>query len=84
MYYSPEHESILSSAQPDHSDMAMVQDLKPIQEPDSEPETKLPKELTVPDPNDFPDGGVEAWLVVAGGFCSTFCSFGWVRYLGEL
>lgn len=24
-------------------------------------------------PQDFPDGGVEAWLVVFGGFCCLFC-----------
>jgi hypothetical protein len=31
------------------------------------------------DPSAFPDGGSEAWLVVAGAFCSVFCSFGWVN-----
>jgi hypothetical protein len=32
-----------------------------------------------PDPNVFPDGGWEAWLVVAGGFCIGFSSFGWIN-----
>jgi len=32
-----------------------------------------------PDPAAFPDGGLEAWLVVAGGFCSVFASFGWIN-----
>jgi hypothetical protein len=32
-----------------------------------------------PDPNAFPDGGWEAWLVVAGGFCTVFASFGWIN-----
>jgi hypothetical protein len=32
-----------------------------------------------PDPTAFPDGGWEAWLVVAGGFCTLFCSFGWIN-----
>jgi hypothetical protein len=27
----------------------------------------------------FPDGGLEAWLVVAGGFCTVFASFGWIN-----
>jgi hypothetical protein len=31
------------------------------------------------DPSQFPDGGVKAWLVVAGGFCCLFCSFGWIN-----
>ena len=32
-----------------------------------------------PDPAAFPDGGLEAWLVVAGGFCTVFASFGWIN-----
>lgn len=35
-----------------------------------------------PDTKAFPDGGWEAWLVVAGGFCATFASFGWVNCVG--
>lgn len=31
------------------------------------------------DPSQFPDGGFKAWSVVAGGFCSLFCSFGWIN-----
>ena len=31
------------------------------------------------DPKSFPDGGFEAWLVVAGAFCCLFCSFGWIN-----
>jgi hypothetical protein len=31
------------------------------------------------DPSSFPDGGVEAWVVVLGGFCALFVSFGWVN-----
>ncbi|CAG8954951.1 hypothetical protein HYFRA_00008640 [Hymenoscyphus fraxineus] len=33
-------------------------------------------------PADFPDGGLEAWLVVAGGWCCMFTSFGWVNCIG--
>lgn len=32
-----------------------------------------------PDPNDFPDGGFEAWFCIAGGFGAVFSSFGWVN-----
>lgn len=31
------------------------------------------------DPSSFPDGGLQAWLVVSGAFCCLFCSFGWVN-----
>lgn len=29
-------------------------------------------------PSNNPDGGVQAWLAVFGGFLCLFCSFGWV------
>jgi len=35
--------------------------------------------ITNLDPNNPPDGGLEAWLVVAGGFFTIFCSFGWIN-----
>ncbi|KAH6606193.1 hypothetical protein Trco_005346 [Trichoderma cornu-damae] len=35
-----------------------------------------------PPPGDFPDGGAEAWLVVFGGWCALFCTFGLVNCLG--
>jgi MFS family permease len=35
-----------------------------------------------PNPADFPDGGLEAWLVVLGGWCCLFCSFGWINCIG--
>jgi hypothetical protein len=34
---------------------------------------------TGPDPNAPPDGGFQAWLAVAGGFCTVFASFGWIN-----
>lgn len=33
-------------------------------------------------PDDFPDGGAEAWLVVFGGWCGLFCTFGFVNCIG--
>ncbi|KAH7154895.1 major facilitator superfamily domain-containing protein [Dactylonectria estremocensis] len=33
-------------------------------------------------PADFPDGGREAWLVVFGGWCALFCTFGLVNCVG--
>ncbi|KAM3479795.1 hypothetical protein MY5147_001568 [Beauveria neobassiana] len=29
-----------------------------------------------------PDGGATAWLVVLGGWCTAFCSFGWLNSIG--
>lgn len=26
-----------------------------------------------------PDGGLQAWLVVLGSWCSLFCTFGWIN-----
>ena len=34
---------------------------------------------TGPDPAAFPDGGFDAWMAVAGGFCTVFASFGWIN-----
>lgn len=33
-------------------------------------------------PSDFPDGGLQAWLVVLGGWCGLFCTFGFVSCIG--
>jgi hypothetical protein len=45
--------------------------------PDTE---KAPQEkLDRNDPGPPPDGGFEAWLVIAGGFCTVFASFGWIN-----
>ncbi|KAK5136692.1 hypothetical protein LTR08_002345 [Meristemomyces frigidus] len=33
-------------------------------------------------PSQYPDGGRQAWLCVAGGFCCLFCSFGWINCIG--
>ena len=46
--------------------------------PPADPEKVAPSPAG-PDPNDFPDGGLEAWLVVLGGFCTIFASFGWIN-----
>ncbi|KAG4425385.1 hypothetical protein IFR04_001535 [Cadophora malorum] len=32
--------------------------------------------------NDAPDGGLTAWLVVLGAWCTSFCSFGWINSIG--
>lgn len=34
--------------------------------------------------SDAPDGGIVAWLVVLGAWCTSFCSFGWVNSMSYL
>lgn len=53
-------------------------------ESQSQPELPVEKQSTeTKSPGkDFgppPDGGLEAWSVVAGGFCAVFASFGWIN-----
>ncbi|KUI56393.1 Riboflavin transporter MCH5 [Cytospora mali] len=33
-------------------------------------------------PSDFPDGGLQAWLVVFGSWCGLFCTFGFINCIG--
>lgn len=33
-------------------------------------------------PSQFPDGGAQAWLCVAGASACMFCSFGWINVVG--
>ncbi|OAA36625.1 Major facilitator superfamily domain, general substrate transporter [Metarhizium rileyi] len=43
-------------------------------------------DLTSPDASkttvEAPDGGAQAWLVVLGAWCTSFCSFGWINSVG--
>lgn len=41
----------------------------------------LPKPAD-PNPADFPDGGLQAWTVVAGSCCCMFASMGWINCIG--
>ena len=54
-------------------------DTESKQEPQPEAGANMQIESAGPNPADFPDGGLEAWLVVLGGFCAIFCSFGWIN-----
>ncbi|CAG9975608.1 unnamed protein product [Clonostachys byssicola] len=38
--------------------------------------------VTGPPGSDAPDGGIVAWLVVLGAWCTSFCSFGWLNSVG--
>jgi hypothetical protein len=46
---------------------------------DLEANYKLPEEDIV---DSFPDGGVEAWLVVLGAWCALVCTFGLINSVG--
>lgn len=78
-------------ALPDHSAPKNVQDTEANVLPDTSAEAKEldlekaeadaapPKPPGPMDPSSFPDGGMEAWLVVSGSFACLFCSFGWIN-----
>lgn len=54
-------------------------------EADLERGGQIPKSVVAPggvNPADFPDGGLEAWLVVLGGWLCLFVSFGWINCIG--
>ena len=47
-----------------------------VEKAQDQPKTPTPGMM---DPSSFPDGGFQAWLVVFGGFCCLFVSFGWIN-----
>jgi MFS family permease len=51
--------------------------VKPSQIPQEAPSAVSPFH-----PSQFPDGGMQAYLCLLGGFCCLFCSFGWLNCLG--
>ena len=56
------------------------------QEPQGDLEQQVTEKGPTPgltDPSSFPDGGLEAWLVVFGAFCCLFCSFGWINCMHD-
>jgi len=83
MDYSPDNprhrDSDPTVDQSDYSLVDIAKDSKPEQEAEPGLGTTLKIELTSPNSDDFPDGGFQAWLVVLGGFCAVFCSFGWIN-----
>ncbi|KAF4968459.1 hypothetical protein FSARC_4153 [Fusarium sarcochroum] len=71
---------------PPESLSSTASDGEPRPQPDRDVE-KVPSQQQPVDPTttDFgppPDGGLEAWLVVVGGFCAVFASFGWINCIG--
>ncbi|KAG7141312.1 MFS transporter asaE like protein [Verticillium longisporum] len=54
----------------------------PTAKTDGDVEAAMSSPSTGFNPADFPDGGLEAWLVVLGGWCALFCTFGLVNCVG--
>ena len=54
--------------------------------PDNVPGDKVPADATDQKPqqvaHQFPEGGLKAWLVVLGCWCTSFASFGFVNSFG--
>lgn len=71
----PEGQNISPADSLDHSS---IDQLAAPAASTSDPEKAAPAPAA-PNPADFPDGGLEAWLVVLGGFCTVFASFGWIN-----
>lgn len=54
----------------------------PSAESDNSERDEPPKMIFPHDPSQFPDGGRDAWLCVAGSAACFFCSFGWINAVG--
>ena len=73
---SSENGSVISKQDPEK----LVDEEKALSSnEENNPTTQAVSTVNSWDPNQFPDGGATAWLVVAGAFCSLFCSFGWIN-----
>jgi hypothetical protein len=48
-------------------------------EPSTSSENDAEKAPNQPSRTQAPDGGLKAWLVVLGAWCTAFCSFGWLN-----
>ncbi|MCJ1307749.1 hypothetical protein MMC25_001397 [Agyrium rufum] len=62
--------------------MADTSDELPVMDPEKQEPLQKTSTAIMLDPSSFPDGGFEAWMVVFGGFCSLFVSFGWINCIG--
>ncbi|KAF2192227.1 MFS general substrate transporter [Zopfia rhizophila CBS 207.26] len=58
------------------------QPVEPIEEKQDAPVEPSSEAINPWHPSQFPDGGKEAWLCLAGTFCCLFCSFGWLNCVG--
>ncbi|EZG01117.1 hypothetical protein H106_08462 [Trichophyton rubrum CBS 735.88] len=71
-------DATINTSPNDAPDMASEEDTDVEMGPDV---VATPKDNFI-DPDSYPDGGIEAWTVVFGGFCALFVSFGWINCVG--
>ena len=74
--------SVSSSSTAEHAGdstvaKAQTHEATTTQEPDLE--KVVSEKPSIHHPSQFPDGGTQAWLAVAGGFACLFVSFGWIN-----
>ncbi|KAI0838429.1 MFS general substrate transporter [Hypoxylon sp. FL0890] len=84
-YESKRHSLDRIPSQTGSTNANIFPDPENVVEADMEKGGVAPPQHTGPpgfNPADFPDGGLEAWLVVAGGFCALFSTFGLVNCVG--
>ncbi|KAF4589293.1 putative transporter MCH4 [Ophiocordyceps camponoti-floridani] len=76
----------LSSEKTRHDDQVVDESKPPFialsDSDDVEASATPPPTGKTPGPEGFPDGGFDAWLVVAGGWCALFCTFGLINCVG--
>ena len=70
------------STQPSDSEAATAVDNSSQEQTESHVDAEEKAEVKNPSPglaSKAPDGGLVAWLVVLGAWCTSFCSFGWLN-----
>ncbi|TKA73865.1 hypothetical protein B0A55_04478 [Friedmanniomyces simplex] len=82
----PEKRAIDTDPAPTDTEATILPDVAQAPTTDVEKAAGTSPPRTAPsgafDPRQNPDGGLQAWLCVFGGFCVLFCSFGWINCIG--
>lgn len=83
----PSSQSLRTAAQPDLEKAAGSPADHAGPDTPTQPGDGAPPEAGVPDPTgvrpeDFPDGGRDAYLALVGGMCALFCTFGLINCVG--
>ncbi|KAH6632913.1 major facilitator superfamily domain-containing protein [Boeremia exigua] len=71
--------SIASIPESDRPTPPEINQIPPTDKPD---EKANPGSTSAWTSNEAPDGGMVAWMVVFGAWCTSFCSFGWINSIG--
>lgn len=83
----PSSQSLRTSAYPDLEKAADPPADHAGLDAKAQPDIEAPPEDGAPDPTgvrpqDFPDGGRDAYLALVGGMCALFCTFGLINCVG--